>query len=90
MTSVVKAILQRNPDGMVFDYVRYPTNLTGVLIDNVKQLWIHGQSSRSTLLDSIDNKNVRELMAVYLQNGDLTADDVFFPKNKPFERPERI
>ena len=76
LTSVVKALMQRHPDGMVFDYVRYPTNSTGALIDNVKQLWIHGKSSRSALLNSIDNKNVRELMALYLQNGDLTSDDV--------------
>ena len=76
LTSVVKALMQRSPDGMVFDYVRYPTNSTGALIDNVKQLWIHGQSSRTALLNSIDNKNVRELMALYLQNGDLTSNDV--------------
>ncbi len=76
LTSVVKALMQRNPDGMVFDYVRYPTNSTGTLIDNVKQLWIHGQSSRTALLNSIDNKNVRELMALYLQNGYLTAEHV--------------
>jgi hypothetical protein len=74
LTSAIKALAQRNPDGMVFDYVRYPTNET--LIDNVKQLWIHGQSSRMALLNSIDNKNVRELMALYLQNGDLTSNDV--------------
>ena len=76
LTTVVKALTQRNPDGIVFDYVRYPTNSTGTLIDNVRQLWIHGQASRTALLDSIDNKNVRELMALYLQNGDLTSDDV--------------
>ncbi|PZO43767.1 MAG: hypothetical protein DCF19_03820 [Pseudanabaena frigida] len=76
LTSVVKALMQRNPDGMVFDYVRYPTNSTGALIDNVKQLWIHGQSSRTALLNSIDNRNVRELMALYLQNGNLTAEHV--------------
>ena len=76
LTTVIKALMQRNPDGMVFDYVRYPTNATGDLIDNVKQLWIHGKESRTALLNSIDNRNVRELMALYLQNGTLTANDV--------------
>jgi hypothetical protein len=85
LTAVVKALMKRNPDGMVFDYVRYPTNSTGELINNVKQLWIHGQSSRSALLNSIDNKNVRELMALYLQNGDLTADDVIQTEKKMTE-----
>jgi hypothetical protein len=61
---------------MVFDYVRYPTNATGNLIDNVQQLWVHGKSSRTALLNSIDNRNVRELMALYLKNGNLTANDV--------------
>ncbi|MCX5934706.1 MAG: hypothetical protein NTU99_07975, partial [Pseudanabaena sp. LacPavin_0818_WC45_MAG_42_6] len=87
LTSVVKALMNsttdgRNPDGMVFDYVRYPTNSTGELIDNVKQLWIHGKASRTALLNSIDNKTVRELMEIYLQNGDLTADDVVQTEKK--------
>ena len=82
LTAVVKAIMQRNPDGAVFDYVRYPTTSTGDLIDNVKQLWIHGKSSRSALLNSIDNKTVRELMALYLQNGNITADDVVQTEKK--------
>ncbi len=82
LLTVVNALMQRNPDGMVFDYVRYPTSPTGALIDNVKQLWVYGQSSRSALLNSIDNKNVRELMAIYLQNGDLTADDVIQTEKK--------
>ncbi|MFN9861211.1 MAG: hypothetical protein ACK556_24535, partial [Pseudanabaena sp.] len=33
-------------------------------------------SSRTALLNSIDNRNVRELMALYLKNGNLTANDV--------------
>ena len=82
LTSAVKALMQRQPDGMVFDYVRYPTNSTTALIDNVKQLWIHGQSSRSALLSSIDNPNVRELMALYLKTGDITADDVVQTEKK--------
>ncbi len=82
LTAAVKALMLRQPDGMVFDYVRYPTNTTGNLIDNVKQLWIHGAASRSALLNSIDNRNVRELMAIYLKKGDLTADDVVQTEKK--------
>jgi uncharacterized lipoprotein YddW (UPF0748 family) len=82
LTSAVKALMQRQPDGMVFDYVRYPTNSTATLIDNVKQLWIHGQSSRSALLSSIDNANVRELMSLYLKSGGITADDVIQTEKK--------
>ena len=76
LTIAVKAFMKRSPDGMVFDYVRYPTNKTGELIDNVKQLWIYGASSRTALVNSIDNKNVRELMQIYLKNGGITAADV--------------
>ena len=82
LTNAVKALMKRNPDGMVFDYVRYPTNSTGYLIDNVKQLWVYGASSRTTLLNNIDNKNVRELMAIYLKNGNITADDVVQTEKK--------
>jgi uncharacterized lipoprotein YddW (UPF0748 family) len=82
LTMAVTALMQRNPDGMVFDYVRYPTTATGALIDNVKQLWIYGQSSRATLLNSINDKNVRELMSIYLQKGNINADDVIQTEQK--------
>lgn len=82
LTNAVKALMQRNPDGMVFDYVRYPTTATGALIDNVKQLWIYGQSSQAMLLNSIGDKNVRELMAIYLQKGNITANDVLQTEQK--------
>ncbi|WP_242016371.1 glycoside hydrolase family 10 protein [Pseudanabaena cinerea] len=82
LISAVKALMQRNPDGMVFDYVRYPTNATGALIDDVKQLWIYGQSSRSTLLNSIGDRHVRALMELYLANGAVTGSDVIATEQK--------
>jgi hypothetical protein len=82
LTNLVKSLIKRQPDGVVFDYVRYPTNQTGALIDNVKQLWIYGQSSKASLLNSIADRNVRELMAIYLQNGKITADDVVQTEQK--------
>ena|GEM_PF-159473 len=82
LTNLVKALMKRQPDGMVFDYVRYPTTPTGALIDNVKQLWIYGQSSKAALLNSIGDRHVRELMAIYLENGKITADDIVQTEQK--------
>lgn len=87
LTNLVKALMKRQPDGIVLDYVRYPTTQTGALIDNVKQLWIYGQSSKAALLNSIgdrsiNDRHVRELMAIYLQNGKITADDVIQTEQK--------
>ena len=82
LLAAVQALTARNPDGMVFDYVRYPTNANGTPIDNVKQLWIYGQASRSTLLNRIGDRSVRELMALYLQNGKISAQDVIDTENK--------
>jgi hypothetical protein len=76
LINAIQAISQRQPDGMVFDYIRYPNNANGSPIDNVKQLWIYGQSSRSALLNSIGDRYMRELMTIYLQNGEVTRADI--------------
>jgi hypothetical protein len=77
LTNAVKAFMKAQPDGMLFDYVRYPTTFgEDTLISNVKQLWIYGNASRQALLNGLPNPATKQIMSVYLDNGEVTADDV--------------
>lgn len=70
------AVLQRQPDGVLFDYVRYP-RLPGAdsVADNVRDLWIFGDAARNALLDRANNPSARDLLERYLQQGYLTEND---------------
>lgn len=74
---LVRAIAQRNPDGMLFDYVRYPRG-TGPasLATRVQDLWIYGESSRQALLKRAINYKGLDLIQRYLTQGFITAGDL--------------
>ncbi|CAN1208620.1 hypothetical protein TUMEXPCC7403_00265 [Tumidithrix helvetica PCC 7403] len=82
LTTAIEALNKRQPDGMVFDYVRYPANFAGTsLVNNVKQLWIYGEASRKALLSRIPNPAIRKLMALFLETGTVTANDIINIEN---------
>jgi hypothetical protein len=77
LAKAIAALNKRKPDGMVFDYVRYPASFGGTSqVNNVKQLWIYGEASRATLLNHISSPAVRKLMTVFLETGTVTAKDI--------------
>ncbi|MGK7910642.1 MAG: hypothetical protein AB4050_04035 [Synechococcus sp.] len=77
LVTVVDALLDRDPDGMLFDYIRYPTvYLQDTLITQPQQLWIYGPASRQTLLEGLENDRERALMELYLESGRVSADDI--------------
>jgi len=75
--TALREILQRDPDGVVLDYVRYP-RLTGTesIADNVRDLWVYGTASRSILLDRALNPVGRDLLEQYLTAGRLTDQQI--------------
>ena len=76
-TNLVRAIAQRQPDGIVFDYVRYPFGKGGESIaGRVQDLWVYGDSSRQVLLQRAMNQRGLELIQRYLQQGYVSATDV--------------
>ncbi len=87
--SAIAALVKRQPDGMLFDYVRYPITLdnggNNNLINNVKQLWIYGDSARTALLDSIPDPRTKQLMSIYLDAGKVTPEAIaaLDPSAKP-------
>lgn len=74
---MVRAILERRPDGALYDYVRYPRLLGAAsVVSEVRNLWIHGPAARQALLARANNNKGRELINRYLQRGYITDGDV--------------
>lgn len=74
---VVNEALSRQPDGMLFDYVRY---LRGVgpasVVSKVQQLWIYSSASQETLYQRALNQKGREIIRRFITNGHITVQDI--------------
>lgn len=70
-------ILRRQPDNVLFDYVRYPRGVgPNSVADSVDDLWIYGQASRDALLKRATNHQGEELIRRYMSRGYLTDGDL--------------
>jgi hypothetical protein len=74
---VVSESVRRQPDGVVFDYIRYRRG-TGAdsVVSNVRDLWIYGAASLQALRDRTQNQQGRELLDRFLKQGFVTANDL--------------
>ncbi len=74
---LLQAVLKRRPDGVLFDYVRYPRG-TGEqsAVGEVKDLWIYGTASRQALYNRALNNKGRALIERYVSQGYITVNDV--------------
>jgi len=68
----IASLVKRQPDGILFDYLRYPSHKG--LVNNVKDLWIYGEAARKSLLNSMPNEGSKQLMAMYLEQGKITPE----------------
>ncbi|MGB3613443.1 MAG: hypothetical protein WBA10_06565 [Elainellaceae cyanobacterium] len=74
---MAQAIAQRQPDGMLFDYVRYPRGFGGESVaSRVQDLWIYGDAARNALLERSLNASGRVLIERFLSQGYITVGDV--------------
>ncbi len=74
---LVEAIAKRRPDGILFDYIRYPRG-TGAnsVAAKLEDLWIYSEATRQALYNRAQNNQGRELIQRYLRNGSISASDV--------------
>lgn len=85
---MVQEVLKRRPDGVLFDYIRYPRSRGSASIStNVQDLWIFGDASRRALYDRGLNNKGRELIKRYIDRGSISASDVvavdkLFPRER--------
>ncbi|NJL02143.1 MAG: family 10 glycosylhydrolase [Spirulinaceae cyanobacterium RM2_2_10] len=75
--SLVQSVVRRRPDGILFDYIRYPRSSgADSVADQVQDLWIYGEASRQALLNRATNPAGRALINLYLQKGTVSAGDI--------------
>ncbi|MEB3342746.1 hypothetical protein [Okeania sp.] len=74
---MVDEVLKRQPEGVLFDYVRYLRGVGGDSVaDDVKDLWIYGEASQNVLLQRARNQGGKELIRRFLDKGYVTAADI--------------
>lgn len=80
---MVRAVLKRQPDGLLFDYVRYPRRDGGQsVVSQVRDLWIYGKSARQALLQRAQNNKGRELIQRFVNQGYITVADLEILKQR--------
>jgi hypothetical protein len=86
--NLVQEVLRRQPDGILFDYVRYPRGVgSATVASKVQDLWIYGSASQEVLAGRAQNDRGRELIRRYLAQGSVSAEDLRsvnaqYPKDK--------
>ncbi|HEY9886930.1 MAG TPA: hypothetical protein V6D02_00915 [Candidatus Obscuribacterales bacterium] len=74
---MLNAIAKRQPQGILFDYVRYPRGVgTHSVATQVDDLWIYGDASRNALLQRATNYQGLELIRRYISRGYLLDADL--------------
>lgn len=74
---MLQAIARRRPEGILFDYVRYPRgNGANSVVTQVSDLWIYGDSARQALFQRATNRKGLELLRRYVSRGYLTDADM--------------
>lgn len=75
--TLVNAVMQRRPDGVLFDYVRYPRGSGSASVaSQVGDLWIYGSASQQALLQRALNPSGQELIRRFIRQGYITAQDI--------------
>ena len=70
-------VLQRKPDGFLFDYVRYPRGTgSASVVSQVKDLLIYSPAAQSALLKRALNNKGRELIDRFLKKGFVSVGDL--------------
>jgi hypothetical protein len=74
---LVQAILKRKPDGMLFDYIRYPRGMGQASVaTRVQDLWIYGDAAQQVLLQRALNYKGLELIRRFLTKGFINSGDI--------------
>lgn len=83
---LVQQVIRRHPDGVLFDYVRYPGQSgNDSIATNAKDLWIYSDAAEQALAQrALNNKGLelirRFLTQGYISAGDIEAVDQLYPQ----------
>lgn len=74
---LVNEVVRRRPDGVLFDYVRYPRGLgANSVITKVQDLWIYGDAAKQALAKRALNSKGLDLIGRYSRKGSISVGDV--------------
>ncbi|MBD2500599.1 family 10 glycosylhydrolase [Anabaena azotica] len=74
---MVQEIVRRRPDGLLFDYVRYPRQAgTDSLATTVADLWLYTEATQVALFRRAQNNKGLEMIRRFLTKGYITAGDI--------------
>jgi hypothetical protein len=74
---LVRSVLRRRPDGVLFDYIRYPRGEgSNSVVSKVQDLWIYGDAALSALYNRGLNNKGKDLIQRFVSRGYITAGDV--------------
>jgi hypothetical protein len=84
------AIAKRKPDGILFDYIRYPRQTGGASVaTKTGDLWIFGRASQNVLISRATNEKGRAVLQHYMAQGALSASTLAaFDQRYPNEGAE--
>ena len=87
-SQLLESVLLRRPDGVLFDYIRYPKQTGSASVSSrLQDLWIFGGAARQTLLARATNRKGLAVIQQYLSQGTinaatLSAIDHAYPEEK--------
>lgn len=74
---MVQEVARRRPDGVLFDYIRFPRGQGAQSVaSQVQDLWIYSPESREALSALAHNSKGTDLIKRYLDNGNITVKDL--------------
>ncbi|MBC1216621.1 family 10 glycosylhydrolase [Trichormus variabilis ARAD] len=74
---MVQEIVRRRPDGLLFDYVRYPRQAgSNSIATKVADLWLYTEATQAALFRRAQNKKGLELIRRFLSQGYVTPADI--------------
>lgn len=75
--NMVLEVMRRRPDGILFDYIRYPRQ-TGAnsIVTKVQDLWLYSEATQKALLSRAQNSKGLELIRRFLKKGYVSTGDI--------------
>lgn len=74
---MVTEVMRRRPDGILFDYVRYPRQAgKDSIATRVTDLWLYSKSTQQALFQRALNNKGLQLIRLFLTKGYVTSTDI--------------
>jgi hypothetical protein len=71
---LVQAVVQRRPDGVLYDYIRYSRQPGGGSVaSRIQDLWIFSSAAQQTMIARALNDKGRAVIQLYLEQGKISA-----------------